>query len=108
MTRVTARWVLRGLICASVLAVQAGAKAGSESFSVDGISARRADADVLAYETLIAFRDSHPNRFYQNHHFFAHLLTDSAFMNAIEERWERHMRRIDYYVPYLGEILLGR
>ncbi len=46
------------------------------SIRLDAVPERIANADILAYESLVAFRDSHPVRFDRNHPFFGQLLTD--------------------------------
>src|ERR1700678_1349975 len=84
-----------------------GARADSVHIGSDSIPERIALADVRGFEKLVVFRELHPALFDQNHPFYGHLLTDLTFMDAIELRWEEHPRRVDYYQPFLGRVVVG-
>jgi hypothetical protein len=59
------------------------------------------------YETVVAFRDSHPHRFDRNHVFYFHLLTETPVMDWIVSDWEARRRRFDYWNPFLYRVLDG-
>ena len=66
-----------------------------------------AQANLLCYETLVAFRDSHPVRFDHNHAFYGSLLTKTALMDLMVARWEAHEQRLKSWNPYLWRPLDG-
>lgn len=102
-----ASWITHCTLGILLITASTAAVGGSVSVHPEMAPEQIARSDVWAYEHLIAFRDSHPVRFDENHQFFGQLLTDSAFMDAIDERWQEHRVRIEYYAPYLGRVLFG-
>jgi hypothetical protein len=84
------------------------AKAGSIHIERGPDAPKRLQAaNVLLYEELVVYRDSHPTVFDRRHPFFSRLLTDPAYMNRIVDRWKAHEARFEYWHPYLWRILDG-
>jgi hypothetical protein len=69
--------------------------------------AEYASQDVVLYEQLVAFRDSDPTLFDEQHPFFGELLSNPSVMEQTVQRWEVDEQRFEYWHPYLWQILNG-
>jgi hypothetical protein len=100
------------LACAVLIALAllpATAKGGSVSVRSDAREGHEfsSKSDLRIYENVVAFRDSHPDRFDYNHVFYFHLLTEAPMMDRMVSDWEAHPRRFDYWNPFLCRVLDG-
>ena len=82
------------LVVAAIAWLAPGVDAGAIHIRY-GVDAprRMAQANLLCYETLVAFRDSHPVRFDHHHAFYASLLTNTTVMDQMVACWEAQEQR---------------
>ncbi len=88
---------------------QVAADAGSVRARLDARDGREsvAQSNLHLFEDLVAFRDSHPLRFDQNHVFYFHLLTNTDFMDYVLALRQEDPPRFDFWNPFLWRTLDG-
>jgi hypothetical protein len=101
----------RDFVLASVVALLClGARAEAGSIHLrwgPDAPEKLAVPNMHLYESLVAYRDAHLDRFDFYHHFYHHLLTEDALMNKIVGQWEAHEERFEYWHPFLWRVLDG-